>query len=180
MDEITRNRLEGKVDAQAEKSSGMELRLNKLELGSIEKSDLSNLRGEIYAHVEKGRDKHEAHVMDRVTEKLGSERQALMSEMDKLGVEMKTVVQDSVKAAFKDFVDGQMVQIIQDHMHALEERRRNARNEAVVRWRNRVLLLTAILTAVFTAWQWVEANNEVSRLKDAAGAARTLDRALNK
>lgn len=143
--------------------------------------------------------KAEAH--DDVKEQIGYVRQAILSDVqgalqefkDTLSQhqhavgdmmrEHKQSVRDLIrefKAEVPDIVDERAAPKVEQVIHDRAQKRREALNATVLRWRNRVLLVTAILSAGFAAWQWFANANEVSRLKEAAGVTSTLDKALNK
>jgi uncharacterized protein YicC (UPF0701 family) len=143
--------------------------------------------------------KAEAH--DDVKEQIGYVRQAILSDVQGALQEFKDTlnqhqhavgemirshkesVRDLIhefKAEVPDIVDERTPAKVTEILNHQKKKRREAMNEAVQRWRNRVLLVTAILSLGFAAWQWFANASEVSRLKEAAGVTRSLDRALSK
>lgn len=143
--------------------------------------------------------KAEAH--DDVKQQIGYVRQAILSDVqgalqefkDTLNQhqhavgemirEHKQSVRDMIhefKAEVPGIVDERAPGAVNEILDHRQKRRREAVNEAVMRWRNRLLLVTAILSAGFAAWQWFANANEVSRLKEAAGVTRSIDRAISR
>lgn len=82
-----------------------------------------------------------------------------------------------IRDALNNWMEESFKPILKAEIDRIEEARKVLRDTQIQRWRNRVLLLTAILTAVFTTWQMFQHRAEIDRLKDAKEVVRQVDRA---
>lgn len=170
-----------RIESMFKETSGQtakhDKRLDKLELTAIAKEDLSGLRGEMYEHVAQLLKENTKQVIDKYDDKLVNARQAILADVDKLGGELRRAVSDGIKDAFEEFVDKRIPAIVAAEIETLEEARRERRNTQVMRWRNRLLLVTALIGLAFSTYQAIQARSENAKLKSAYDISRQLDKA---
>lgn len=149
-------------------------RLHKLELLSTDKEQLSKLRGEIYEHVGRLLADNKTQIMDKVEDKMVNTRGAILSDVDKLGGDLHRAVTDGIKEAFSTFIDKELPRIIEAQIEARDDRRKTERDNAVKRWRSRVLLATAFVGLGLAVWDAVSTRQE---LREAKEITQQIDRA---
>lgn len=171
------SRIEAMFKEASSINAAHDKRLDKLEITAIAKEDLSRLRSEMYEHVSKLLKENTEQVISKYDDRLVNARQAILADVDKLGVELHKAVSDGIKEAFAEFVNDRIPAIVAKEIATLEEARREERNKSVMRWRNRILLATAFVGLAYTTWDSIKARNETERLKSAYDVTRQIEKA---
>lgn len=151
-------KIEGMFERVASGQTAHEKRLDKLDLVTICKEDLSALRTEIYKHVGQIiRENNEAQD-DKFGEKVNHARGAILADVDKLGGDLHKAVAEGIAEGLKVFIERDLPPIIEAQLIARDERKEAERERKIGKIKTRlaigtaaVLFLASVLNFYLTA-----------------------------